>query len=74
MTCALQQDKNRNTVERAFDELTQWRGLATHCDKHAQVYRGAVVRDDPSERAREIFWNTQVERLGVSDLVLCPPG
>jgi transposase len=35
--------KNRNVVERAFNQLKNWLGLATRCDKHALVYRGGVV-------------------------------
>ena len=37
--------RNRNTVERSFCDLKQWRGLATRYDKLAINYRGgAVVR------------------------------
>lgn len=35
--------KNRNVVERAFNHMKNWRGLATRYDKHAVVYRGGVV-------------------------------
>lgn len=35
--------KGRNVVERAFNQLKQWRGLATRYDKHALVYRGGLV-------------------------------
>ena len=35
--------KNRNVVERAFNKLKNWRGLATRYDKHALVYRGGKV-------------------------------
>ena len=35
--------KQRNVVERAFNRLKQWRGIATRYDKHALVYRGGVV-------------------------------
>jgi transposase len=35
--------KNRNVVERAFNTLKNWRGLATRHDKHALIYRGGVV-------------------------------
>lgn len=35
--------KNRNVVERAFNVIKNWRGLATRYDKHALVYRGGVV-------------------------------
>nr|WP_187291308.1 IS5 family transposase [Cellulomonas flavigena] len=37
------QYKRRNVVERAFNALKHWRGLATRYDKHAVTYRGAVV-------------------------------
>jgi transposase len=35
--------KGRNVIERAFNTVKHWRGLATRYDKHATVYRGAVV-------------------------------
>ena len=35
--------KNRNVVERAFNKLKNWRGLATRYDKYAITYRGSVV-------------------------------
>lgn len=35
--------KNRNVVERAFNRLKNWRGLATRYDKHALIYRGGMV-------------------------------
>jgi putative transposase len=35
--------KSRNVVERAFNKLKNWRGLATRYDKHAVVYRGGMV-------------------------------
>ena len=35
--------KRRNVVERAFNRLKQWRGIATRYDKLAVIYRGAVV-------------------------------
>ena len=35
--------KNRNVVERAFNILKNWRGLATRYDKHALIYRGGMV-------------------------------
>jgi transposase len=35
--------KNRNVVERSFAGAKQWRALATRYDKHALIYRGAVV-------------------------------
>ncbi len=35
--------KNRNVVERCFNRLKGWRGLATRYNKHALIYRGAVV-------------------------------
>src|SRR5512141_2134471 len=35
--------KNRNVVERYFNRLKNWRGLATRYDKHALMYRGGMV-------------------------------
>ena len=35
--------KNRNVIERRYNHIKQWRGLATRYDKHAVVYRAAVV-------------------------------
>jgi transposase len=32
----------RNTIERGFCQLKQWRGLATRYDKHASNYAAAV--------------------------------
>ena len=36
-------DEGRNVVERSFNRLKDWRGLATRCDKHALSYRGGMV-------------------------------
>jgi transposase len=35
--------KGRNVVERNFNTIKHWRGLATRYDKHVLIYRGAVV-------------------------------
>ena len=35
--------RNRNVVERCFNQLKNWRGIATRYDKYALVYRGGVV-------------------------------
>jgi transposase len=35
--------RGRNVIERAFNTVKHWRGLATRYDKHATVYRGALV-------------------------------
>ena len=35
--------KRRNTVERSFSLLKQWRGIATRYDKLALTYRAGVV-------------------------------
>ena len=35
--------KNRNVIERAFNQLKNGRGIATRYDKQALVYRGGVV-------------------------------
>jgi transposase len=33
----------RNVVERAFNRLKQWRGIASRYDKHASNYRAGIV-------------------------------
>ncbi len=35
--------KSRNVIERRFCHTKQWRGLATRYDKHATIYRAAVL-------------------------------
>jgi transposase len=35
--------KNRNVVERFFNRMKHWRGLAMRFDKHAVNYRGGIV-------------------------------
>ena len=35
--------KNRNVVERTFNHIKNWRGLATRYDKYAITYRGGIV-------------------------------
>ncbi|MEY9904626.1 transposase [Catenulispora sp. MAP12-49] len=35
--------KLRNSVERCFNKLKQWRGIATRCDKLAESYEAAVT-------------------------------
>ena len=35
--------KKRNTVERSYVRLKQWRGLATRYDKHARTFLGGVL-------------------------------
>lgn len=35
--------KRRNVVERYFNRLKQWRGIATRYDKTAQNYRGGLL-------------------------------
>jgi len=35
--------KGRNVIERGFNVLKQWRGLATRYDKHALTYRAGLV-------------------------------
>ncbi len=35
--------KARNVVERCFNQLKQWRGIATRYDKHARNYRAGIV-------------------------------
>jgi len=35
--------RRRNVVERCFNRLKQWRGIATRCCKTAQSFRAAVT-------------------------------
>ncbi len=35
--------RERNTVERGFNRLKQWRGIATRYDKYALTYYGGVL-------------------------------
>jgi len=35
--------KNRNVVARAFNQLKNWRGLATRYDKYTLTYLGSMV-------------------------------
>jgi putative transposase len=43
VTLDKQDYKNRNVVERGFNQIKQWRALATRYDKHALIFRGGVV-------------------------------
>ncbi len=50
--------RERNVVERAFNRLKGWRGIATRYDKNARNYRAGVIvasivlfwLTDPSDR------------------------
>jgi transposase len=35
--------RHRNTIERGFNRLKQWRGIATRYDKYATTYLGGVI-------------------------------
>lgn len=35
--------RQRNTIERSFNRLKQWRGIATRYDKYATTYLGGVL-------------------------------
>ena len=35
--------KDRNVIERSYEKLKQWRGLATRYDKLAVIYRGGAI-------------------------------
>lgn len=39
----VEDDKNRNVVERFFNRMKHWRALASRHDKKALIYRGGVV-------------------------------
>ncbi|WP_431905546.1 IS5 family transposase [Amycolatopsis thermoflava] len=38
--------RGRNVIERSFNQLKQWRGIATRFDKLATVYRAAILIHD----------------------------
>lgn len=38
-----EQYRDRNVVERAFNRLKGWRGVATRYDKHARNYRAGLI-------------------------------
>jgi transposase len=38
-----QRYQRRNVVERGFNQLKQWRGIASRTDKHAINYRGGIT-------------------------------
>ncbi len=44
--------RHRNTVERCFTRLKQWRGLAMRSDKHAHNTKAAYCSPPPSSGAR----------------------
>ena len=44
--------KQRNTVERGFNRLKQWRGIATRYDKYALTFLGGVLLAASILRAR----------------------
>ena len=39
----LERYKDRNVIERSYERLKQWRGLATRYDKLAVIYRGGAI-------------------------------
>jgi transposase len=47
--------EGRNVIERGFNTRKHWRGLATRYDKHAVVFRGALVL------AAALQWLTDLE-------------
>ncbi|WP_347125461.1 IS5 family transposase [Microbacterium sp. SY138] len=46
--------KSRNVIERRYCHIKQWRGLATRYDKHAVIYRAAVVLNAVIAWTREL--------------------
>ncbi len=38
--------RGRNVIERSFNQLKQWRGIATRYDKLATLYRAAILIHD----------------------------
>ena len=49
--------KQRNTVERGFNRLKQWRGIATRYDKYALTFLGGVLLAASITRARTAIRN-----------------
>ena len=49
--------KQRNTVERGFNRLKQWRGIATRYDKYALTFLGGVLLAASILRARTAIRN-----------------
>ena len=43
VTYDLERYKDRNVIERSYEQLKQWRSLATRYDKLAVIYRGGAV-------------------------------
>ncbi len=41
-------------IERSYCHLKQWRGLATRYDKHAVIYRAAVLLNAVVVRTRHL--------------------
>lgn len=56
--------KQRNTVERGFNRLKQWRGIATRYDKYALTFLGGVLLAASILRARTAIrnWETRPQR------------
>lgn len=53
--------KRRNVVERSFNALKQWRGMATRYDKLALTYRSAVVLH------AVVIWSAALEKSRLGD-------
>ncbi len=60
--------KQRNTIERSFSRVKQWRGLATRYDKYAVTYLGGVLLGMVILTHRANHWQTR-SSLGVSRLM-----
>jgi putative transposase len=43
VACDVADYKNRNVIERFFNRMKNWRGLASRYDKLATVFRGSVI-------------------------------
>ena len=50
--------KDRNVIERSYEQLKQWRGLAIRYEKLAVIYRGGAVLRSISLWLRSPIGNT----------------
>lgn len=65
--------KRHNVVERCFNRLKQWRGIATRYDKTAESYRAAVtLAPDVGVTFEDVTDGALLFRVVVPDVWRCP--